>query len=510
MRKAWWQVVVIVVCVVGAASALEVQGPSSLELGSPGAPESASGPPAASNLSTADRLQAMSAEERSNARLSLEGVASLGEVEREKALQVEALWNAGRHDEAIGVLSQLEAAGAELAAGIAWLKPLAGAPKVGMDDVRIGGTRQGAKDVALDFDQATGNLFAVVQWDEGWTVNISTDNGGSWSETYYLGPDEYPLDAAVCGDYLYVGYLPTTTEPGYARMRRFLLTDGSPDTTYGASGYVNVANVNPRWILDVSVGANWDEPADRLYYYFIDSNNGIRYFWADGAGTAWSDQSPSVSNAESNLDFHYTDGTNYFSWISYWGTDGTGHALGRSRSSTWRPHTFSVVPNNERVRVSAHLDNVFASYQEDYAGSGRLAAAYEITYNEGADWNWGYAYLPDAGEPNCYGMDITARGGWGSAVIYNREEAFDPVYLATREDYQSGGWNDPIAFNDFDAFSGGPSFIQYLEPLEAFGVVYLAGDSWPMTIPYFDVIGALPFSDGFETGDTTGWSNEVP
>jgi hypothetical protein len=41
-------------------------------------------------------------------------------------------------------------------------------------------------------------------------------------------------------------------------------------------------------------------------------------------------------------------------------------------------------------------------------------------------------------------------------------------------------------------------------------VVYLAGDSWPATIPYFDVIGALPFSDGFEAGDTSGWSNEVP
>jgi hypothetical protein len=140
-----------------------------------------------------------------------------------------------------------------------------------------------------------------------------------------------------------------------------------------------------------------------------------------------------------------------------------------------------------------------------------LSADYDVTHDEGSSWGYGNAYLPDPGEPGCHGIDITARGGWGSAVIYNREDgAFDNAYLVTREDYEGGSWNPPEAFNEVDAFSGGPSFMQYLGPQEALGMVYLAGSSGATAIPYFDVIGLLPFGDGFETGDTSGWSNTVP
>ncbi|PWB71483.1 MAG: hypothetical protein C3F15_12640 [Holophagae bacterium] len=505
MRRLWWLVVVVVICAAGGAFASAVEGPSTVDLGYPEAGESTSGPPAAMPMSTAELLQELTPAERLNARLSLEGVSGLGEIERQMALQVEALWAEGRFDEAISLLSQLEAGGARLAAGIAWRQPVASEPKVRGADARIGGTRQGAEDVALDFDQETGNLFAVVAWQDTWTMNISTDGGVTWSETYDFGSSG-PVDAAVVDQYLYVAYSPGSNRSA-ARMRRFFVTDGLPDDAYF---YHEVADVFPDTILDVSLGADVEIVDGRLYFYFVESNNAIRYYYATGAGLGWTNVATGVTNAASNLDFHFSDGTDYFSWISYWGTDGTGHSLGRSRAGTWRSHTLSVVPNDERVRVSAYLDNVFASYQEDYAGSGRLAASYDVTYNEGADWSSGWAYLPDAGEPNCYGMDITARGGWGTAVIYNREAGFDSVYLVNREGYQSGVWNDPIAFNEFDAFSGGPSFIQYLKPLEAFGVVYLAGDTWATTIPYFDVIGALPFTDGFDDGDTSRWSNTVP
>ncbi len=129
MVKVLWHVVVGVVCAASVVAASDIPGSADRVLGTLEVAESASGPPAASPMSTAERLRAMTAAERSNARLSLEGASSLGEVERQQARQVEALWAEGRHDEAIAVLSRLEAGGARLAAAIAWRQPVASQPK---------------------------------------------------------------------------------------------------------------------------------------------------------------------------------------------------------------------------------------------------------------------------------------------------------------------------------------------------------------------------------------------
>jgi len=415
---------------------------------------------------------------------------------------------------AIGVLSQLEEGGAALAAAVAWRQPVASQPQSRSPDVRIGGAREGANDVAFDFDWASGHLFAVVAWggsDPGWSVNISTDNGCTWAETFFWYPSAL-IDAAIVDQYLYVAYAPPA-DTGIVRMRRFFITDGAPDNSYGGVGYHTVANVSPNAVLDISAGANADSTNDRIYCAFIESDHAVRFFWdVAGDGTTWSDHSPAGTSAASGLDYHWGGGTmgsdpNVL-WLSYLGTDGDVHVLGGTVMDSWNHYSLSPDSLGPRTRISAHGDTVFVGYAAE--GIYAHAAAYHVSYDNGGAWSSGYAYNPPAGEPSCFGVDITARGGWGSAVIFNREGIFDDVYVTTREGYAAAPWNPPETFNELDALSGAPSFIQYLGTLEAFGVVYLAGDIAAAAIPYFDVIGLLPFRNGFESGDTSAWSATVP
>jgi hypothetical protein len=510
MSKVLWHVVVV--GVLGAASvvaASDVQGVLSVDLAAPPeAAESASGPPAAVPPSTAERLRALTADERLNARFSLEGASSLGEIERQQARQVEGLWAEGRYDEAIAVLSRLEAGGARLAAAIAWREPVVSQAKSLFTDARIGGTRVGAQDVALDFDWATGNLFAVVQWADGSTVNISTDGGLSWAEKIFWSPTSR-VDAAVVGQYLYVAH--ALVNGPEARMRRFFVADGELDTSYGTQ---SVANVSPNDILDVSLGTNADYNNNRIYLAFIESNNAVRCYWDVASdGTTFTEVSPVGVSAASGLDSHWGGGTMgsdpVFLWFSYLGTDGSIHVLGRANSATWTYDTISPdLYSSTSTRISAHGNNVFVAYTVQ--GTNTHAAGYHVSYDNGQTWDSGIPYDPPAGEPGCNGVDITARGGWGSAVVWNVEDAFDTVSLATREDYDPGPWNDPVAFNQFDAVSGAPSFIQYLRPQGAYGMVYFAGNSPADSIPYFDLIALMPFDDGFDFGDTSAWSDVVP
>ena len=394
-----------------------------------------------------------------------------------------------------------------------------GQPKGRGADVRIGSPRQGAQDVALDFDQATGNLFAVVGWNDPthpfWRVNISTDDGASWSETTGVGGSSL-FDAAVVDQFVYVAY--SNEDYNVLRMSRFFVADGTMDMSYGGGGLVNVAIVDPNTILDIAVGANADAQDNRIYVAFIESNHAVRFFWdvADD-GTTWAEMSPSPSlvSAASGLDYHWGGGTlgsdpNRL-WLSCLGTDGYVHFLAAAASGSWNHYFFSFTPypNQTRTRISAYGNYVVVAYTA--AGTNAAAPFYLVSYNNGTTWFSGFAYDPPTGAPGCFGVDVTARGGWGTGIIYNSESSFDTVSVATREDYAQGSpWNPPFTFNEVDAFSGSPSFIQYLRPLGAFGMVYLAGDTAGNVIPYFDFIALMPFDDGFEFGDTSAWSDIVP
>ncbi len=139
-----------------------------------------SGPPA-SHRSNHALLSSLDEAQRANAVIEFELPGGCDLATRLQADQVSSLWNEGRTAEALVALDRLEATGASLVVGIAWKVAVpADAPEI-YNDVPIGNGRTGYEDAALGSSGASGNIFVLVQWTDGWSMNIST-NPEIWSK----------------------------------------------------------------------------------------------------------------------------------------------------------------------------------------------------------------------------------------------------------------------------------------------------------------------------------------
>ena len=380
-------------------------------------------------------------------------------------------------------------------------------------DVRIGGTSIDAQDAAIDYHRGTGNIFVLVSWGPNnptastdWSLNLSTNNGASWVETFaYSGGDSPLVDMVVVQDYVYVSYV-SMFSPSDARFRRHSAITGASDGVYG---FHDVADVSPATVVDISAGANTDEFNNRLYMAFIDSNNNIGYFWDDSAdGTTFSDVSPTQS-AETGIDYHWNWGqTTGYAYLAYIGTDGGVHALRWEAGTSWTHFlletTYTGHTVKPRARVSAYDDNIFVAYG-DQMTNGR-GVKYRISYNDGGSWGSGTLYAPAVGEPAGNKPDISARSGARSAALWNREEGTpDNAWHTERSGFAPGGWTTPFDFSNFDVYSGGDNYIEFIGSncVQTYGMIYFADNE----IPYFDLMDVRAFfCDGFESGNTTGWN----
>ncbi len=215
-------------------------------------------------------LAAIPRYERGDAVLEVESGNSIPAAE---ARRIEGLWNGGDYGTAINTLYRLEAEGKEVGVGIAWRFPEA---KVGADH-RIGGSRTGVDTVTLGYDAASGNLFAVVMWDDGtWTLNGSTDAGTTWTELYFWATATH-ASMTVVGGYVYVGYVWGSES---VRLRRFDAATGASDDVY--SFFVMMDTVP--WQVEEIVLGNNREFDSRIYYALILSNGSLRFYWDDPTG----------------------------------------------------------------------------------------------------------------------------------------------------------------------------------------------------------------------------------
>ena len=128
-------------------------------------------------------LTRMSPQERANAELVIT-------ANSPAAREIEATWNRGEYDAAIGAL-QRWAGRADLRhvlVGVNWRVPVQAPEADWGPNVRVGG-RDSAYCLAFDRDNSTGNLIvASACLDSGNTsfvVDLSTDGGSTWAETHY-------------------------------------------------------------------------------------------------------------------------------------------------------------------------------------------------------------------------------------------------------------------------------------------------------------------------------------
>lgn len=462
--------------------------------------------PVATPLALWEQMACLDQGQRANAEIELELGGAASRADRDAAARIAELWNSGDYDAALALLRALEDAGVSPALGIAWRVPLEyGGPRFA--DVRIGGTRTEAQTLNLDFDAQTGHVFSIVRWGSttgtsAWTMNISTDGGVTWSESYSFSSSVgmIDVDCAVVDDYVYVAYVAGNAS-NEARMRRCLVSTGAIDGSYG---FRVVLNAGANAVEEVALATNANDFDNRIYYAIIQSNDVLRYAYDVASdGTTFTESSPVGTNPEFGLDMTWDNnhGTcTEFLYLSYAGNDGNIHVLGRSDSG-WTARTVETGSGSSRTTaISAYDGTIICAFEYPYGvGTG---IRYRISYDCGASWSPGSLAVPDG--VTIFGYfepDVDARSGHGTAIVYQAEAGeLDPMYCRTRAGFAPGAWSDPALFSDHDVYTGSDTAIAYLPPLagELFshGALYLSLDPNFRTL-YFD----RPSAAGASCGD---------
>ncbi|MEW6185150.1 MAG: hypothetical protein AB1585_05350 [Thermodesulfobacteriota bacterium] len=480
-------------------------------------------PPKPSGLTLRQRLDAWDGATRSKAQLQLELSSRASSLIKDRAYEIETLWNDGRYDAALEKLQKLEAGGTSVALGVSWISPqpapgTKGQPTVpqvySWTDVRIG-SRAGGYFTKLDFDKNSRKLFAVVRWDQdnGWGLYMSSDRGASWSETYfwYAGASHMAVDVdmTVVGSYVYVGYI-STDVPQEARLRRCLVSSGGSDTGYN---FQVVFDAGGDSFTEVVLESNADDTNDRIYYAVRESNNYIRWAWdVSSDGTTFTEHSPAGVSAAGGLDMHFN--ANFSTWdlfFSYIGTDNGVHVLRLRGSLIWEDQIVDIAftGSHNRTAISAWGNTVICGYEKAYPNGQGIS--YMINYSAGDSGLWSVGTLAIATNndfPYYHMVDITARGGQGTAAVFQHFMGHpNDVLFMYRRGYAGGYWNYPIRVNDYDVWTGTWTALNWIPPDDpandelTYGLIYFQS-----TIPYFHRFQCLdsPGAITYPTTDNDG------
>lgn len=488
-------------------------------------------PSAAAPLSVVELLEVIDVSRRGTVTIDVELADA---TEEAAAVAVESCWRNADYDCAFDALRTLEREGRVTGVGVDWGD--GGAPvKDWTQDKRVGGTRTEAQDLNLDFHAASENLFSVIRWGSttgtsAWTVNLSTDYGETWTETYAFSSSAGLIDvaAAVVDDYVYVAYVAgnVTNE---ARLRRASAVTGAID---GGFGFTVVANGGAANVEEVALAANADDFDNRIYYFALMDNDTLRYLWDDASDGKTFTEVPFPASAEGEfgLDATYIHNGNCgdFLAVSYSGVDASIHVWLRDET-TWSDVMVQGGSGSfRRTSISAYGSMIMTAFEYPFAlGTG---VRYAATYNCGNSWSTGDLAVPDGVfyfgffEP-AVGM----RGGYGAAVAYHAEGGeFDPAFYRFRPSYYPGQWTMPASFNDFDVYTGSNMEIMVIPwvtggsppttyyDLWGLAAMYLSLDP-EFRVPYYDttldfalLLEPSIFIDGFESGGLGSWGAVAP
>jgi hypothetical protein len=410
----------------------------------------------------------------------------------------------------LAAIDGIEASGGVLGVGIGWKTPVPSRTPDHYYDVPIGNGRTGYQDAALGFDDESDTILALIQWSDGWSMNVSTNLGASFSETYFWSPVA-ETDMAVVGGHAWVGYAPTTYD-ATLRMRRFDSADGSEDVTYG---YETITDVAPNTISEVAVAGNAPDNNNRIYAAcLVQETDVVEFWWDDLTGTSFLSFPTGITNASSGLDIAWNPYTSRIDgrgrlWISYV-TTGNQVQLHRSAPADFELRATQTFTGLQWVTgVSAFADNVYCVYSEGIGG-GVYGVNYMTTPDGGDSWLVDDAYRPGAGDPSAHGPNVSVRSGAGRAVIFTTDETGDDLaWHVQRRGWNPGAWTAPFSFSNFDASWGSKTEIEWLGPrcVSSYGLVYRDD----LAVPYFDVITPnCFFDDGFESGSTSAWDGSSP
>lgn len=442
-------------------------------------------------LTIAQRLTSLTPAERADVQIELEPMRSASAAERAIGIEAATLWNSGQFDSALARLEEIKTT-TSMALGISRLHPAEEEGGIaGFSDTTIGAD-DATGSITLDIYKTTGALYAVVEDVDGWELYRSGNSGLTWTNPYSwilagVGVDD--VDAVVVGTVVYIGYVAVGDGVGDLsdlRVRRAAASTGAIDATYGANIAYDAA---PATIEEVALAANTEALNNRIYLFTLKSNDTISYHWdVDTDGQSWTNASPALVTAESGLDATWNNESDtHYLILSYIGNDGTVRVA--RQSGAWDNDIVEAAYDGGLTRsaVSAWQDTIIVGYADD--GTNGIGLRYRISYNGGDTWAVGDIYAPGVGGEPVIIFDVCARGGFGTAGVYEFETgAFDQVWFRKRDGYINSGWDAPVQINDDDVFTSTAielelnwvSTIDGSSNNHRFGIVY------PQPDPTFD------------------------
>lgn len=422
-------------------------------------------------------LEQMSPAERENACISVEFASSGAEI---IALghEVARLWNAGQYDEALVQLRHLEdrVGTGHVAIGKSWRKPVPTMEaQLWDDDVRIG-NRDSLIELAFDTHLSSGNLYAVLRHrtKSEYYVNMSTDGGNSWSETFaWNGSGVLPsVDAAAAASHLYVTYSDPDDDPRQVRLRRFRWNDGAEDTFSTGAAWVTACTLaTGDTVRELSLVSNQHGYNSRLYITTLVSDGSVAFSWDDTTAVSWLALATGVtSGAYSGLDAtENQDFDSTYLFFCYYDVTDSLRIYGKTEENCTRRYSRQVgnAGASYKPSVSAYQDTVICAYNNCAASPYRV----EYVINYSGSPSWGHGTLSEA-DTLAEAPAVTARGGGGLAAVFRHYTLPRELRFRQRVDYGPGPWTDPVSIADFDPYWNRAG-IEYLGS-GVYGVVFLS------------------------------------
>ena len=326
-------------------------------------------------------LDQMELSERNNSIIDFEFENSSTLTENFKNISI--LWNSGKYEEALSLFKSIDETELnKVSIGINWKYPVPTANQANWGtDVRIG-TRDSIETVSLAYEKSTGNLFAVLLYQENdayyWSMNLSTDGGSTWTETYTWAsiPQIISASVTVVGSYCYVGYAYDASTPAMDDYAGLILQMVMSQISRILRPFITVFTLGSTdSVKQVVVSSNQLDQNNRLYYAAITKLDSFKMYWNIPTDVIYREYISTFTDAETGLDLCRNNGWtgsnyNYYQFGSYVTKTNGVKFFGVGISDTLKQvGNFYSGLVRDYSSISAHNDTITAVFNY-YGGSG--------------------------------------------------------------------------------------------------------------------------------------------
>lgn len=432
-------------------------------------------------------LTTLNEAERANAVIDVELDRTTPEPARAHARRIEQLWNEGRPEDALAESPALEAelAPASAAVGIAWRRPIP-SPEMSFDPFRIS-TRDSVYRVSLepDYYGTWRRLYAVLalQGDGAGSrisVNLSTDLGRTWRETFILSGYSYKLND-VAGRImrskfwlLYTGGTSATRNHALW-CRKFSLDNGAPDTFMNGAASWNIYNAPTRDTLkELEVVSSQLFANAAIYAFALLADDSLAYCYVGVTrDTAWTITRLPVGNACEGLDACWNDGRlsgdTSVMLVSYVGNGDSVHILRSRLGGVWdRYRSTWCGPAGSFPRTTAvgcHRETLLCAYT--YQGD---RVRYQV--RRGLQGSWLYGSPPQDTTRRNGLADVACAGGYMHLAFWQSTG----IGSYTRRPLVSSIWETPRRYDGGQGVAELQPEVRWYGRGDSAGIVWITPD----------------------------------